>query len=714
MPQNSSLPTIFYILVGIFVVVPLFLKLIGIRIIGNTEVGVVEKMWSGRGSLEHDIIALNGEAGFQPDVIRGGFHLIPGYQYRVHKVALVTIQRGRIGYVFARDGKPLEPGQTLGRIVASGDFTDVRKFLEQGGQKGPQRAILREGTYAINLAQFVVVSGVDQIHYLPLGSKEEFQSIKLLADKIEKVGGFTPIIIDGSEDRIGIVTVHDGASLPQGDIIAPTVGDDKSDPNYHNNFQDPEAFIRAGGFRGRQYQVLAEGTYFVNRLFATIEFIAKTIVHVGEAGVVVSFYGEKGKDISGDQYGHGELCEKGGRGIWSEPLLPGKYAFNTYAGQVIAVPTINLILKWIRNEQSTHRLDEGLREINLITKDAFEPELPLSVVVSIDYRKAPYVIQRFGSVRQLIEQSLDPLVSAYFKNEGQNRTLFELIQERSAIQSQATIDMRERFAAYDLNLQEVLIGTPHSKDKDTQIESILNQLRDRQIATEQRETYARQREAQGALRELNEARATAEMQPSMTQAQLQISVQENEGKAAATRAIQEANKLVTMSEAEARKLQVMAEAEANRTRIAAEAEAARIEMTTTAQAKGTARTKIAEAVGVKQLQQAYGGTKMMVARDSIVAIADALKSGQIALVPKTQVVMGGGGNGANNGNALADILSLVGLNKLGILEEVGLDDEDNADEPAMAKEFREDALRSLADQEPNTAPNEPTKGGETK
>ena len=39
----------------------------------------------------------------------------------------------------------------------------------------------------------------------------------------------------------------------------------------------------------------------------------------------------------------------GERGVWSEPLLPGKYAFNTYAGKVIMVPTTNFILKWNRD-----------------------------------------------------------------------------------------------------------------------------------------------------------------------------------------------------------------------------------------------------------------------------------------------------------------------------------------------------------------------------
>ena len=97
--------------------------------------------------------------------------------------------------------------------------------------------------------------------------------------------------------------------------------------------------------------------------------------------------------------------------MWSEPLLPGKYAFNTYAGKVIIVPTTNFILKWSRTETGAHQFDENLAEVSLITKDAFEPTLPLSVVVHIDYRKAPLVIQRFGDIKKLVEQTLDPMVA---------------------------------------------------------------------------------------------------------------------------------------------------------------------------------------------------------------------------------------------------------------------------------------------------------------
>ena len=82
------------------------------------------------------------------------------------------------------------------------------------------------------------------------------------------------------------------------------------------------------------------------------------------------------------------------------------------------------------------------------------------MVIHIDYQKAPLVIQRFGDVKKLVEQTLDPMVSAYFKNIGQTRTLIQLIQERNEIQRLSSEEMKDKFAHYNLELEEVLIGTP--------------------------------------------------------------------------------------------------------------------------------------------------------------------------------------------------------------------------------------------------------------
>src|SRR6201999_1732318 len=65
-----------------------------LRYIPNNRIGIVEKLWSGRGSLKQGFIALHGEAGFQPQVLRGGWHMMFPFQYRVHVMPLVTIPQG--------------------------------------------------------------------------------------------------------------------------------------------------------------------------------------------------------------------------------------------------------------------------------------------------------------------------------------------------------------------------------------------------------------------------------------------------------------------------------------------------------------------------------------------------------------------------------------------------------------------------------------------
>src|SRR6476661_8686238 len=125
-------------LVGVLLAFKLLLMCLGVRMIPNDRVGIVEKIWSGKGSVgQGRIIALSGQAGFEATLLRGGMHFFKWpIQYRVHKVPLVTIPQGKIGYVYARDGEPLQPSQTLGRVVNSDNFQDAEAFLARKGQRG--------------------------------------------------------------------------------------------------------------------------------------------------------------------------------------------------------------------------------------------------------------------------------------------------------------------------------------------------------------------------------------------------------------------------------------------------------------------------------------------------------------------------------------------------------------------------------------------------
>ena len=631
---------------GLLVLFFVLFLLSGIRYIPNNKIGIIEKRISGKGSLKSGIIAMNGEAGFQPQMMRGGLHYLMPVQYAVHVLPLVTIPQGKIGYIFSRDGQQLPASQTLASNLTADDFQDATVFLKAGGQRGPQRKILREGTYAIQLAQFVVITE-ERVYALALDKPEE-DLFRRMAKIIAEREGFTPVVIKGSDDMIGVVTVHDGPSLASGQIIAPTVGENANDQaTYHNSFQDPEKFLAAGGQRGRQLQVLVEGTYYVNRLFATVEMVPKTTIEVGNVGVVVSYTGDTGTDISGTEYKHGELVKVGLRGVWSEPLMPGKYAFNTYAGKVSIVPTTNFILKWNKSESGAHKYDENLSEVALITKDAFEPSLPLSVVVHIDYRKAPLVIQRFGDIKRLVEQTLDPMVSAYFKNVGQTRTLIQLLQDRSDIQQVAGDQMKTKFEMYNLELQEVLIGTPTSGQGGGQIEQILTQLRSRQIAEEQVETYNRQEKAAVKERELREAEQRARQQGAITESELSISVQENTGKAELARAQQDASRIQTIATAEAQKVRIMGEGEARKIQALAAAEAER-----------AARVGIAQAMAIEEQVRAYGGPRFQLTQQVMNRFAEAIQESKVDVVPR--VVVGGGKDGSPaTGNVMEALLTML-------------------------------------------------------
>ncbi len=642
------------VLVGLFII----LKLIGLRIIPNNKIAIIEKWWSQKGSLNEQIIALNGEAGFQPEIIRGGIHFLSPLMYKVHICPLVTVPQGQIAYVFARDGQPLQPTQTLGKIIEeSSNFQDAKGFLTNGGQKGPQRGIIREGTYAFNLAQFIIITE-DKTYYLSMGAGSEVATITKMAELLREREGFKPIVIKGSDDRVGIVTVHDGLSLTSDDIIAPAVGDDPNEfETYHNNFQDPEKFLKAGGFRGRQYQVLVEGTYFINRFFATIELIDKSLIEVGYVGVVVSYIGPKGVDSTGEAYKHGELVEKGFRGVWREPLMPGKYAFNTYAGKIIRVPTTNIILKWISNQAGFHKYDENLKEVSLITKDAFEPSLPLSVVMHIDYKKAPLVIQRFGDVKMLVDQTLDPMVSAYFKNIGQTKTLIQLIQERSDIQDTSSREMKIKFEHYNLELEEVLIGTPAASANDNKIEIILTQLRERQIAKEQVETYSEMEKAAAIEKVLREAESKAKQQTLLTESDINIQIQSNQGKADYQRSLQEAAKIKAIAEAEAEK---------------------------------EARVGIGKAIAIEEQVKAYGGSQYQVIQDIMNKFTAAIEKAKVDIVPKTVINMGGAQGQGGSVNAFEMLLGLLISEKLGVKF-----DEQSKEEDPRVRSMKEAIMNTL-------------------
>jgi uncharacterized membrane protein YqiK len=288
-----------------------------------------------------------------------------------------------------------------------------------------------------------------------------------------------------------------------------------------------------------------------------------------------------------------------------------------------------------------------------------------------------------------VEQTLDPMVSAYFKNVAQTRTLIELIHDRAGIQDISSVEMRERFARYNLELQEVLIGTPTQGRGGTRLEDILTQLRSRQVALEQVETYSRQQAAAVKERELREAEARARQQASITESELSIAIQANQGKADLARAQQQAAQIQALAAAEAEKVRLLGWGEANRVASLASAEAER-----------AARVGIAQAMAIEEQVRAYGGPRYQLTQQVMARFAEAIEHAGVDIVPK--VVIGdrrdgtdgssaGGGAPVGGGTVLESLLALL------LAERAGVDVSAPASEPSPAAiAVREDLSRRLA------------------
>ena len=301
------------------------------------------------------------------------------------------------------------------------------------------------------------------------------------------------------------------------------------------------------------------------------------------------------------------------------------------------MPTTNFVLRWVEGRSEEHGFDRNLSEIKLITKDAFEPIMPLSIVLHIAYEDAPWVIQQFADVKMLVEQTLDPMVSAYFKDAAQSKTLIELVNQRAELQREAVLQMKARFQKYRLNIMEVMIGTPRAAPNDKHIDTVFEQLRARQVAKEQLATYDSQRVAAEKERELREAEATARAQSDLTKSAIQIEVAHNQGAAELRRKQQEA---------EATK--VTAEATAMRTRTEGLAEADRIAAVGEAGARAT-----------KAQVEAFGGPSYQFAKEIAVTLEGAIRDAKVPLVPS--VTMGAGGMGGPLDAMLGLLLKNGGL-----------------------------------------------------
>ncbi|HUQ30707.1 MAG TPA: hypothetical protein VM095_01250, partial [Pyrinomonadaceae bacterium] len=323
-------------------------------------------------------IKRGGVKGIQLRTLPPGLWPIHPYLFRVSVAKTTIVPPGKVGVVTAADGAPLDAGRLHGKAIESHkNYQDAEQFMSSGGQKGPQVEILTPGTYRILT-----------------------NSVDIDDQNLMKPGLFTVRLFDAtiiSENQIGLVEALDGAPLDPRDYVATPI-------EGHDNFQDCNEFIRSGGQRGPQKDILLPGTYYINPLvFKVIPESAKEI-QPGEVAVIVSNIGkDPGEEIrkqmaakvrqrmereeqehveqaaarldklGDEQRNVAEIQEdlmsgdpadrrldegaheayvvpEGYRGIQETVVGPGRYYVNTLAISPIVIPTTNQTVEWTAGE----------------------------------------------------------------------------------------------------------------------------------------------------------------------------------------------------------------------------------------------------------------------------------------------------------------------------------------------------------------------------
>jgi uncharacterized membrane protein YqiK len=516
----------------------------GMVIVPENRIGLVTKKFvlfgANRELPDGRIIATKGEAGFQSKTLAPGLYwsMWP-WQYGVDMVPFMVIPEGKIGLILSKDGAEIPTGRILARKVDSDNFQDAQKFLDNGGQRGRQTAFMTAGSYRINTFLFDIT----------------------IADQL---------IIH--ENMVGIVTTLDGDPIRQGQIAGLQI-------EGHNNFQDVDTFMKNGGNRGLQPQVVLAGSYYINPWAVQIEEIPMTDVSIGHVGVVISYIGEDGKDLTGDTFKHGNIVEKGFRGVWMEPLGPGKYPINTYTMKMELVPTTNLVLNWANARSESHNLDKNLSTITVRSKDGFPFNLDVAQIIHIPANEAPKVIARFGSMNNLVSQVLEPTIGNYFRNSAQDSDVISFLSTRKERQMAAKEHIKAVLDDYNVNAVDTLIGDIVPP------EALMKTLTDRKIAQEEEKTYETQRMAQEKRQGVEKETAIADMQKEIVKAQQSVEIAQRTADATVKKAEGDATSLKLRVNAEAESTKMRANAEAEATKINAGAEAERIAKTGLAEAE---------------------------------------------------------------------------------------------------------------------------------
>ncbi|MGA2570058.1 MAG: SPFH domain-containing protein [Terracidiphilus sp.] len=626
-------PGLLDLVIGILVLLFIVLIFKSIYSIGPTQIGLVRKRFGAKLPGDNPV-AFKGEAGYQAQLLMPGLRFKFCLIYAVAKHPWVQVPAGQIGVVISQVGEPTPIGAKSGVYKSEfGNFTDVSNFVAHGGQKGVQRPVLSPGMLApIHPVAFLVITK-PQVFGVPISDTyrklaEEkgrltFEAFGLEERQLE----VTRIALRPAEsgkvvDMIGIVTALEGQPLPAGAIasrlgtfedvealekkpdttdfqlIAAILG---SKNTLHNNYQDFQQFLDAGGKIGLQHDPLLYGAYNLNPFLVRVEQVPMLVVEQGQVAVIKAYVGLPTQDTSGVGFKFGSLVRPGHQGIWQEALRTGKYPINPRIYDAKVVLTAILKLDWAKDVTGAHGLDARLEPIIAKSNEGFVFSIDLQVLIHVPDTKAPRVISMVGSMENLVNEVLQAAVGNLFRDKIGGMEAIKFIQTRQIVQEEAFEYIQRKLSEYEIETRGVYIQDVIYPA------ALVTVLTEREVAHQQVETFKMQRQAQDQRIETEKAHGTADMQAQLAQSAVGVDIKRNN--------------------AEARKAE-------------ADGEAAFIERTGTAQGAQVRAVGLARAEAYRKQVEALGP-----GATALVNAIEALSRSNVPFMPNTLVTGGGGSVG---------------------------------------------------------------------
>ncbi|HTW78510.1 MAG TPA: SPFH domain-containing protein [Terracidiphilus sp.] len=634
--------------IAIVVLILLVLIFMSIYSIGPTQIGLVRKRFGAK-LTGNDPVAFHGEAGYQAELLMPGLRFKFCLLYAVAKHPWVQVPAGQIGVVIAQVGQPTPIGAKSGVYKPEfGNFTDLATFVARGGQKGVQRPVLSPGMLApVHPVAFLVITK-PQVFGVPIADtyrqlahetgRLTFAAFGLDASQLE----VTRISLRPAEggkvvDMIGIVTTLEGQPLPAGCIASrlggyedvedlekkPEINDLQliaailgSKNTLHNNYQDFQQFLDAGGKIGLQHDPLLYGAFNLNPFLVRVEQVPMLVVEQGQVAVIKAYVGLPTQDTSGAEFKFGSLVRPGHQGIWQEALRTGKYPINPRIYDAKVVLTAILKLDWAKDVTGAHGLDARLEPIIAKSNEGFVFSIDLQVLIHVPDTKAPRVISMVGSMENLVNEVLQAAVGNLFRDKIGGMQAIKFIQTRQLVQEEAFAYIQKKLAEYEIETRGVYI---QDVVYPPQLVTVLTQ---REVAHQEIETFKMQKQAQDQRIETEKARGTADMQAQLAQAAVGVDIKKNN--------------------AEARKAE-------------ADGEATYIERTGTAQGAQVRAVGLARAEAYRKQVEALGP-----GATALVNAVEALAKSSVPFMPATLVTSTGGSTGG-----VLDGLGSLLMNKLG-------------------------------------------------